>query len=60
MSIELDKLKDSFKSKMLCSFCNGTGLNNWDIQKNITLFGKTPKEISDILNYAYEHGYKKG
>lgn len=37
------------KSKMPCRFCDGTGINDWDKQKTITVFGKDLQEIREIL-----------
>lgn len=55
--IELDKLEESFKSKMLCRFCDGTGINDWEKQKLITLFGMTPNQIMDMWKFSEEHGW---
>lgn len=44
---------------MPCRFCNGTGINDWERQRQITLYGMTPKEIMDMWKFAEEHGYKR-
>ena len=59
MSEQMIRLEEAFKSKMPCRFCEGTGINDLERQKQITLFGMTPKEILDMWEFAQQHGYKR-
>lgn len=59
MSEQTIRLEEAFKSKMPCRFCDGTGVNDWEKQKQITLFGLTPNEILDAWEFARKNGYKR-
>jgi hypothetical protein len=55
----MTELSELGKSKMKCRFCEGTGMNDWEKQKQITLFGKTADQILKIIGFAEEHGYEE-
>ena len=44
---------------MECRFCDGTGINDWEKQRTLIVFGKTCKEWMEIWKFAKEHGWEE-
>jgi hypothetical protein len=52
--MDIERFEESCRSKMLCRFCEGTGINDWDKLKMVTVYGKSLKEISVCLSSVDE------
>ena len=55
----LEKFDEIANKKMDCQFCDGTGKYDYEKMKNMTVYGKSLKQIAEMLDYAYQHGYKE-
>lgn len=47
----------TFNKHFACRFCGGTGIEK--PLSEIKIYGKTMKQIADILDFAEQHGYKE-
>lgn len=54
----MEKFEEIVNRKPPCNFCKGTGKHDFECRNNITVYGKTLKEISQIIDFAIQHGYK--
>jgi len=45
--------------RMKCRFCEGTGIQNWEKEKLITIYGLSLSEIFERLKFYEEHKAKK-
>ena len=43
-----------------CKFCKGSGFENVEEMKNLRIYGYSLQEIANILDYAFQYGYKTG
>ena len=42
----------------ICRFCEGSGFEDNDKMKNVRFQGFEQKQLAEIIDYAFEHGYK--
>jgi hypothetical protein len=40
-----------------CRLCGGSGIADFEKEKNFAVYGRSLKDILEIIDYAYQHGY---